>query len=85
MESLKVLLEKQPRKYLDRLPEPTRGKVAAAVEKLEYLSGDIAPLRGREKRKLFRLKIYHYRVIFEFDIKNKIVRIIEINTRGDIY
>lgn len=84
METLSVVLKKQPRKYLDKLPEPTRGKIDAAIKGLESLSGDIVPLRGAGPN-MYRLKIYHYRVIFELNLKNNFVTVREINTRGDIY
>ena len=49
MDGLTVIIKKQPQKYLDKLPEPERGRVAAAVAGLSTLSGDIVPLRGTRK------------------------------------
>ena len=46
MDGLTVIIKKQPQKYLDKLPEPERGRVAAAVAGLSTLSGDIVPLAG---------------------------------------
>nr|DAI48777.1 MAG TPA: Toxin with endonuclease activity, of toxin-antitoxin system [Caudoviricetes sp.] len=34
---------------------------------------------------MYRLKIHHYRAIFEVDTEKGIVTVQEINTRGDIY
>jgi toxin-antitoxin system, toxin component, relE family len=79
-----VLLKKQPQKFLDKLPEPSRGKLDLAIKGLEELSGDICPLRGAG-RNMYRLKIYHYRAIFEIDLEKGVVTVQEINTRGDIY
>ena len=84
MDGLTVIIKKQPQKYLDKLPEPTRGKVAAAVAGLSTLAGDIVPLRGAGPN-TYRLKIYHYRAIFQIDAENGIITVKEINTRGDIY
>lgn len=79
-----VIIKKQPQKYLDKLPEPTRGKVALAVSGLATLSGDIVPLRGAGPN-MYRLKVYHYRAIFQLDAESETITVKEINTRGDIY
>lgn len=84
MDGLTVIIKKQPQKYLDKLPEPTRGKVALAVSGLSSLTGDIAPLRGAGPN-MYRLKIYHYRAIFHLDADRGLITVREINTRGDIY
>ena len=34
---------------------------------------------------MYRLKIYHYRAIFEIDLEKGVVTVQEINARGDIY
>ena len=84
MDGLTVIIKKQPQKYLDKLPEPERGRVAAAVAGLSTLSGDIVPMRGAGSH-MYRLKIYHYRAIFQIDTEKETVTVKEINTRGDIY
>lgn len=84
MDGLTVIIKKQPQKYLDKLPEPERGRVAGAVAKLSTLSGDIVPLRGAGPN-MYRLKIYHYRAVFQIDTDKGRVTVKEINTRGDIY
>ena len=70
MDGLTVIIKKQPQKYLDKLPEPERGRVAAALAGLSTLSGDIVPLRGAGSH-MYRLKIYHYRAIFRLTRKKK--------------
>lgn len=45
--------------------------------------GDIKPLKGRGKQ--LRLRVGTYRVIFEVDHEEKVVYILTIDNRGDVY
>lgn len=45
--------------------------------------GDIRLMKGYEKR--FRLRIGSYRVLFEVNLQEKIVYILAIDNRGDVY
>ena len=47
------------------------------------LDYNIVKLKG--KKQIFRLRIGKYRAIFTYDIKNKIIKIIDMDSRGDIY
>ena len=46
MDGLTVIIKKQPQKYLDKLPEPERGRVAGAVAKLSYVPVENLSLPG---------------------------------------
>ena len=79
--AVKVKIKKQPEKYLKKTDTVTYKKLINAIEGLKNLEGDIIKLKGSEK---YRLKIYHYRVIFTCDSEDTIT-IEEIGSRGDIY
>lgn len=79
---MKILLKKQPQKYLARLDEPTRRKLIRALDSLSRLEGDIVPLQGHPGR--YRFKIAHYRIIFEWIKGDLVITVIEINTRTNI-
>ena len=79
---MEIRLEKQPRKYLKSVDEPTRKKLWKALEKLRQLEGDIVPLKG--KRNLYRYKILYYRIIFRWIRGELVISVIEIDTRTNI-
>lgn len=79
---MEIRLKKQPQKYLESVDENTRQKLLKALEKLSQLEGDIVPLAG--KKNLYRYKITHYRMIFEWKKGEIIITVIEINTRTNI-
>ena len=78
---MKIEMKKQPEKYLKKTDTVTYKKLINAIEGLKNLEGDIIKLKGSEK---YRLKIYHYRIIFIVDNEDTIT-IEEIGSRGDIY
>ncbi len=45
--------------------------------------GDIVPLKGRQNQ--LRLRVGAYRIIFEMDHKEKIIFVLSIDNRGDVY
>ena len=78
---MKVILKKQPVKYLASVDEPTRAKLMRALDKLAVLEGDIVRLKGSN---LYRYKIAHYRILFEYDRQGNIIIVETINTRTNI-
>ena len=76
---MEIQLKKQAQKYLDRVDEPTRKKLQHALDQLALLKGDIRPLKGQKD--IYRFKIYHFRIIFEWHKGELIILVIEINTR----
>ena len=80
--TMKIQLKKQPRKYLESIDGNTRKKLYKALDQLAMLTGDIRPLKGHPN--LYRYKIAHYRIIFEWIKGDIIITVIEINTRTNI-
>ncbi|MBP5211604.1 MAG: addiction module toxin RelE [Pyramidobacter sp.] len=80
---MELRYEKQPEKYLRSLDTVTRNKLKEALEKLRRFEGDIEKIKGKQNR--FRLKIYHYRVLFEWVKGSIVITVIEILPRGQAY
>lgn len=79
---MELVLKKQPEKYLRCVDAATRKKLYKALDELSRLEGDIVPLSG--KANLYRYKIQHYRIIFEWVKGEIVITVIEINTRTNI-
>jgi mRNA interferase RelE/StbE len=80
---MQVLLRPVARKYLERLNEPDKGYIKAALNGLikEPPSGDIRPMTGQEG--FFRLRVGKYRVLF--CIENNTILVMAIDPRGQAY
>lgn len=80
---MQVFLHRTAAKYHDRLNEPYRSQVTAALEGLEKgpPKGDIKPMVGQVGR--FRLKIGNYRALFH--IENNYIVVSRIEPRGQAY
>ena len=75
-------------KFLSKLDRKSVDRIRNAIDKLtiEPPEGDIKPMKGYTDGRL-RLKLGGWRIIFRYD-KNgglKILYIIDIGNRGDIY
>ena len=79
---MEIILERQPRKYLESVDKPTRKKLCKALEGLKNLEGDIVRLSGKS-RPLYRLKIDHYRIIFAYE-GGELIIVETIDTRTNI-
>lgn len=79
---MNIIYKKQPVKYLSRVDKNTYAKIMKAIDGLANLDGDIVKVKGTD---FYRLKIYHYRVIFSCNNQNKEIVIEAIKTRGDVY
>lgn len=77
-----VLFSKSSLKQLARCESKTRAVIVEAICGLPD-RGDIARLKGQIIRNTFRLRVGRYRVIYTWEGDE--IRIIEIDTRGDIY
>jgi mRNA interferase RelE/StbE len=69
-------------KYLKKLEESARSAIMDAIDKLPD-QGDIRKMRGRVIRNLFRLRVGRYRVLFFWE--GETIKVLDIDTRGDIY
>lgn len=74
-------LSKTSKKYLKTLQPRIASRLIEAIEKLP--SGDVKKIRGRKTPPLFRLRVGKYRIIYT--VVKKIIQVIIIDTRGDIY
>ena len=86
---IKVELEKQPVKYLNKCDSKTYNKLMDALEGLKKLDGDIKHLQGTQT---YRLKVKSYRILFTRDIKDskskekiQVLAVYRIGPRGDVY
>lgn len=79
---MEIVLKKQPKKYLQSVDKRTREKLLRALEELSRLEGDIVPLSGAKN--VYRYKIDHYRIVFQWLNRELVITVIEINTRTNI-
>jgi len=79
---MKLLYSKTCVKYLQKLERNVAQKIVLAIEKLPS-EGDINKLKGKKIKNIYRLRIGKFRVIYS--MKEEIIKIIKIDTRGDIY
>ena len=89
----KVEVKKNSKKFLDQQNSDTQNRIRQSIRKLiDYLDNGILPfsdmdikkLRGR-KQDSFRLRIGNIRIIFTLIISAKLIRIENIDYRGDAY
>ena len=79
---MRIVLSKTGLNYLAKLEKPTRSKIVTAIEGLPDM-GDIKKMRGPGSPSLFRLRVGRYRVLYIWE--DDVIRIVDIDTRGDIY
>ncbi len=77
-----VFYSKTSLKYLSKLGKDMRENIASAIDGLPD-RGDIQKMRGQSLKNVFRLRVGRYRILYirETDA----IRILDIDTRGDIY
>ncbi|GHV81567.1 plasmid stabilization system protein [Spirochaetia bacterium] len=80
---MQVILHPIPGKYLERLNEPDKGHVKAALAGLEKEppEGDIRPVVGQAGS--FRLKVGSYRALFRY--RDNDIFVTHIEPRGQAY
>lgn len=78
----RIVIKKQAKKFIDRLPLNERRRVIAAIEQLPN-GEDIKKLKGHSD--LLRLRVGDYRIIYTVDHGELIVMVIDIGNRGQIY
>ena len=79
---MEIILEKQPEKYLRVVDRPTLMRLRRALDKLQDFEGDIRKLTDKQNE--YRLKIYHYRILFTYDKATQTITVTEIGTRTNI-
>jgi mRNA interferase RelE/StbE len=80
---MRVSLHPIPAKYLERLNEPDKSRIKAALAELgkEPMEGDIRPVTGQPG--YFRLKVGGYRALFRH--RDNDIFITHIDPRGQSY
>lgn len=78
----RIVIKKQAKKFIDRLPLNERRRVVAAIEQLPN-GEDIKKLKGHSD--LLRLRVGDYRIIYTVDHGELIVMVIDVGNRGQIY
>ena len=79
---MNTVLAPKAAKYLERLHEPMKGRIIAALKKLENEppQGDVTPMTDREG---FRLRVGKYRLLF--GTKDNTIVVTDIDLRGQVY
>lgn len=78
----RIVIKKQAKKFIDRLPLNERRRIVAAIEQLPN-GEDIKKLKGHSD--LLRLRVGDYRIIYTVDHGELIVMVIDAGNRGQIY
>ena len=80
---MEVLLHRIVEKYLDRLNEPDKSHINAALDGLEEEppKGNIIPVSGQQGT--FRLTIGSYRAIFRY--RDDHIFVTHLDSRGQVY
>ncbi len=71
---------------LESLPKSRQRQVAGHIDALSqnpYEAAGVSKLEGEEK--LYRKRVGDYRILFEIDDQRKVVTIVKIGHRGDVY
>ncbi len=80
-----LLIERSAERDLDRLPEAVRGHVIAKISGL----GKIPRPPGTRKivgaRSDWRLRVGDYRIVYEIDDRERIIRIWRVRHRREVY
>ncbi|MGB9781170.1 type II toxin-antitoxin system RelE family toxin [Caldanaerobacter sp.] len=80
----RIIVNKKVLKELEKHDRKTVERVIKAIEKLPF-EGDVKKLKTSKKEKLYRLRVGDYRIIFEIDNENFVIKIKDFNSRGDVY
>lgn len=85
--TFKVFLTRRAEKYLDRLDASSRSRI---VNRLRELSSD--PFNGPNIRPMvgqppgtFRVRIGNFRAVYEIDTAGRIIVVLVIGPRGEVY
>jgi len=79
---MNVFYSKSSLKYLSKLEKDIRTNIITAIDKLPK-EGDVNKMRGQTIDGIFRLRVGKFRVLFHW--KAATIKILDIDTRGDIY
>ena len=85
MPDYRIVLARSAIRELSRVPNPTKDRVTLAIE---HLADEPRP-RGVEKlsghNSLYRIRVGHYRIIYQIDDSKRVIDTVRIRTRGAAY
>ena len=85
---MEIKYSKDSLKYLAKMDKATVDSIKAAIQGLtvQPAQGDIKPMQGYNDGRM-RLRVGKYRVVYRYEVDGtvKILYIIDIGPRGDIY
>jgi len=79
---MNLSLSRKSTKFLAKCELKTRKLIVEAISELPG-RGDIRKLKGRVIKNSFRLRVGRFRVVYV--VEGEEIRILRIDTRGDIY
>jgi mRNA interferase RelE/StbE len=79
---MNVLYSRSSLKYLSKLQKEVQKSIVTAVDRLPE-SGDIKKMRGQAIKRLYRLRVGRFRILFIRE--EDVIKVVDIDTRGDIY
>ena len=82
MKAYRILIDKPARKFIERQEREQQERLLKVIYRLPA-DGDIRPLEGRQN--VFRLRVGVFRVIYCVDNAARIVTVMTIGNRGDVY
>jgi mRNA interferase RelE/StbE len=81
----KITFKNSALKELERLPKSTVRKIVVAIDGLEVDPKPIGVKKLKDSNDLYRIRVGDYRVIYAINEGVKIVNILRIGHRKDIY
>ena len=79
---MNLFFSKTSHKYLSKLEKQVRTNIIKAIEGLPD-KGNIRKMKGRSIQNIYRLRVGKYQVLYIQE--EDTVKILDIDTRGDIY
>jgi mRNA interferase RelE/StbE len=81
----KLIYRKETVKFLAKQEKAVQERISLGLKGLLEIppAGDIKPMKGYKG--LYRLRVGTYRILFEIDHMERIVYILAIDSRGNIY
>ncbi len=81
----KILIEKKVKSELDRISRKDLLKIFEHISALKIEPRPLGTRKLRDSENLWRIRIGDYRVVYEINDKGKIIIILRIKHRKDVY
>lgn len=86
---MEIRYSKKAQKAIKAMDAATKQRIRNAILDLtkEPPLGDIRPMEGSKFKDCFRVKVGQYRIIYQFEMDGtvKVLSILRIGARGDVY